>query len=95
MTPRLKEKFEKEIKKDIKTSLNLRNIHEIPVLEKIVINIADGKASTDGRALESMIEELTAIAGQKPVVKRAKKSIAGFMIREGMPVGVAVTLRVD
>ena len=78
MTPRLKEKFEKEIKKDIKTSLNLRNIHEIPVLEKIVINIADGKASTDGRALESMIEELTAIAGQKPVVKRAKKSIAGF-----------------
>ena len=93
MTPRLKEKFEKEIKKDIKTSLNLRNIHEIPVLEKIVINIADGKASTDGRALESMIEELTAIAGQKPVVKRAKKSIAGFKIREGMPVGVAVTLR--
>ena len=95
MTPRLKEKFEKEIKKDIKTSLNLRNIHEIPVLEKIVINIADGKASTDGRALESMIEELTAIAGQKPVVKRAKKSIAGFKIREGMPVGVAVTLRGD
>ena len=86
MTPRLKEKFEKEIKKDIKTSLNLNNIHEIPVLEKIVINISDGKASVDGRALESMVEELTAIAGQKPVVKRAKKSIAGFKIREGMPV---------
>ena len=93
MIPRLKEQFEKEIKKDIKTSLSLKNIHEIPVLEKIVINIADGKASTDGRALESMIEELTAIAGQKPVVKRAKKSIAGFKISEGMPVGVAVTLR--
>ena len=95
MTPRLKEKFEKEIKKDIKTSLNLKNIHEIPVLEKIVINISDGKASVDGRALESMVEELTVIAGQKPVVKRAKKSIAGFKIREGMPVGVAVTLRGD
>ena len=93
MTPRMKEKFENEIKKDIKTSLNLKNIHEIPVLKKIVINIADGKATTDGRALESMVEELTAIAGQKPVVKRAKKSIAGFKIREGMPVGVAVTLR--
>jgi len=83
MIPRLKEKFNKELKKEIKTSLDLENINEIPTLEKIIINIADGKASTDGRALESMIDELTAIAGQKPVIRRAKKSIAGFKIREG------------
>jgi large subunit ribosomal protein L5 len=95
MIPRLKEKFNKELKKEIKTSLDLENTNEIPTLEKIIINIADGKASTDGRALESMIDELTAIAGQKPVIRRAKKSIAGFKIREGMPVGVSVTLRGD
>ena len=95
MIPRLKEKFNKELKKDIKTSLSLENINETPTLEKIIINIADGKASTDGRALESMIDELTAIAGQKPVVRRAKKSIAGFKIREGMPIAVSVTLRGD
>ena len=59
----------------------------------LIINIGDGKAGTDGRALESMIQELSAISGQKPVVRRAKKSIAGFKIREGMPVGVSVTLR--
>ena len=72
MIPRLKEKFNKELKKEIKTSLDLENTNEIPTLEKIIINIADGKASTDGRALESMIDELTAIAGQKPVIRRAK-----------------------
>ena len=95
MTPRMKEKFDNEIKLEIKESLKLKNIHEIPNLEKIIINIGDGKASTDGRALESMGDELTAISGQKPVVRRAKKSIAGFKIREGMPVGVSVTLRGD
>ena len=73
----------------------LNNVNEIPTLDKIIINIGDGKAATDGRALESMIDELTAISGQKPVIRRAKKSIAGFKIREGMPIGVAVTLRGD
>jgi len=95
MTPRLKEKYNKELKKELKTALDLGNVSEIPTIEKIIINIADGKATTDGRALESMIDELTAIAGQKPVVRRAKKSIAGFKIREGMPVAVSVTLRGD
>ncbi len=75
--------------------LSLNNVNEIPTLDKIIINIGDGKAATDGRALESMIDELTAISGQKPVIRRAKKSIAGFKIREGMPIGVAVTLRGD
>ena len=95
MTPRMKEKFDNEIKLEIKESLKLMNIHEIPNLEKIIINIGDGKASTDGRALESMVDELTAISGQKPVVKRAKKSIAGFKIREGMPIATSVTIRGD
>ena len=73
----------------------LSNVNEIPSLEKIIINIGDGKAATDGRALESMVDELTAISGQKPLIRRAKKSIAGFKIREGMPIGTSVTLRGD
>ena len=93
MIPRLKEQFRNELKSTVMDQLSLENVNEIPMLEKIVINIGDGKAATDGRALESMVDELTAISGQKPVIRRAKKSIAGFKIREGMPLGVSVTLR--
>lgn len=93
MIPRLKEQFKNELKTKVMDQLSLENVNEIPTLEKIVINIGDGKAATDGRALESMVDELTAISGQKPVIRRAKKSIAGFKIREGMPLGVSVTLR--
>ena len=95
MIPRLKEKYNLELSEEIQKELKLSNINQIPTLEKIVINIGDGKAATDGRALESMVDELTAISGQKPVVKRAKKSIAGFKIREGMPIGTSVTIRGD
>ena len=95
MSPRLKNKYKSELSIKIKKELNLTNVNEIPTLEKIVINIGDGKAATDGRALESMVEELTAISGQKPIIKRAKKSIAGFKIREGMPIGASVTIRGD
>ena len=95
MSPRLKNKYKFELSIKIKKELNLTNVNEIPTLEKIVINIGDGKAATDGRALESMVEELTAISGQKPIIKRAKKSIAGFKIREGMPIGTSVTIRGD
>ena len=95
MIPRLKEQFNNELKKKIMSDLQLDNVNEIPSLEKIIINIGDGKAATDGRALESMVDELTAISGQKPVIRRAKKSIAGFKIREGMPIGTSVTLRGD
>ena len=95
MIPRLKEKYNLELCGEIQKELNLSNINQIPTLEKIIINIGDGKAATDGRALESMVDELTAISGQKPVVKRAKKSIAGFKIREGMPIGTSVTIRGD
>ena len=95
MIPRLKEKYNSELSAEIQKELNLSNINQIPTLEKIIINIGDGKAATDGRALESMVDELTAISGQKPVVKRAKISIAGFKIREGMPIGTSVTIRGD
>ena len=81
MIPRLKEQFRNELKSTVMDQLSLENVNEIPTLEKIVINIGDGKAATDGRALESMVDELTAISGQKPVIRRAKKSIAGFKIR--------------
>ena len=95
MIPRLKEQFNTELKQKIMSDLQLSNVNEIPSLEKIIINIGDGKAATDGRSLESMVDELTAISGQKPVIRRAKKSIAGFKIREGMPIGTSVTLRGD
>ena len=93
MMPRLKQEFENQLKHDFMAKLKLTNINAIPKLEKIIINIGDGKAGTDGRALESMIQELSAISGQKPVITRAKKSIAGFKLREGMPIGCMVTLR--
>ena len=95
MIPRLKEAFNTGLNEEIKKELGLENVNQIPTLEKIVLNIGSSKAATDGRTLESIIDELTAISGQKPVIKRAKKSIAGFKVREGMPVGVAVTLRGD
>jgi len=95
MSPRLKNKYNSELSTKIKKELNLNNVNEVPTLDKIVINIGDGKAATDGRALESMVEELAAISGQKPIIKRAKKSIAGFKIREGMPIGASVTIRGD
>ena len=93
MIPRLKDQYRTQLIDELKKQLNIENTNAVPKLEKIVINIGDGKAATDGRALESMVDELTAISGQKPVIKRAKKSIAGFKIREGMPIGVSVTLR--
>ena len=69
MIPRLKEQFRNELKSTVMDQLSLENVNEIPMLEKIVINIGDGKAATDGRALESMVDELTAISGQKPVIR--------------------------
>ena len=80
MIPRLKEAFNTGLNEKIKKELGLENVNQIPTLEKIVLNIGSGKAGTDGRALESIVDELTAISGQKPVIKRAKKSIAGLEI---------------
>lgn len=90
---RFKELYESEIRKELQKTLGLKNPNEIPKLEKIVLNMGIGQAMTNKKLLEDAVSDLTLIAGQKPVVTKAKKSIAGFKLREGMPVGCKVTLR--
>lgn len=95
MHQNLKVKYQETIIPKLKEQFSYRNIHQIPKLEKVIINRGLGEASQNAKALESSLKELARITGQKPVVTRAKKAIAGFKIREGMPVGVMVTLRGD
>lgn len=90
---RLKEKFNKEITPALMSKFNYKSIMEVPKLEKIVINMGVGEAVANAKALDVAVEELATLTGQKPVVTRAKKSIAGFRLREGMPIGAKVTLR--
>ena len=90
---RLKERYEQEITKSLMTKFNYSSVMQVPALEKIVINIGVGDAVSNSKLLDEAVEELTLISGQKPVVTRAKKSIAGFKLREGMPIGCKVTLR--
>jgi large subunit ribosomal protein L5 len=92
-TPRLKDLYETELREHLKEELELRTVMEAPRLEKITLNMGVGEAKTDAKQLDSAIEELTIIAGQRAQVRRARKSIAQFKIREGMPVGARVTLR--
>ena len=91
--PRLKQRYEEEIRPQLKDELGLRSIMEVPRIEKITLNMGVGDAKTDAKALDSAIEELTTIAGQRAQVRKAKKSIASFKLREGMAVGAKVTLR--
>ena len=93
--PRLKALFDTQYKKELQTELNLANIHQVPVIEKIVVSVGTGKSKDDKRVLETVKNTLTRVTGQAPVARLAKKSIAGFKIRAGMgaPVGVNVTLR--
>lgn len=93
MDSRLKDKYENEVISTMMEKFQYKNIMEVPRLEKVVINMGVGEAKDNPKALESAVEELTLISGQKPVVTKAKKSIANFKIREGMPVGAKVTLR--
>jgi len=95
MAPRLKEKYEKEVVPALKEQLALGNVNEVPRLEKIVVNMGVGAAVQDSKQLDAAIEDLRIITGQAPTITRAKKSIAGFKIREGMPIGAKVTLRGD
>lgn len=90
---RLKDLYNSQIKNDLREKFNYKNVMEIPKLEKIVINIGVGEAVTNSKALDAAVNDLTAIAGQKPIITRAKKSIANFKIRENMPIGCKVTLR--
>ncbi len=91
--PRLKQRYEEEIRDGLKQELGYTSIMQVPRVEKITLNMGVGEAKTNAKALDSAIEELTTIAGQRAQVRRATKSIAGFKIREGMPIGAKVTLR--
>jgi large subunit ribosomal protein L5 len=93
MTVRLREKYKKEITNTLKEKYNYKNSFEIPKLEKVVINMGVGEAVKDSKKIEVAVKELTAISGQKPVVTKSKKANASFKLREGMPIGVKVTLR--
>ncbi|KGM45189.1 50S ribosomal protein L5 [Neobacillus niacini] len=90
---RLKEKFVKEVTPALMSKFNYKSVMQVPQLDKIVINMGVGDAVANAKALDNAVEELATITGQKPVVTRAKKSIAGFRLREGMPIGAKVTLR--
>ena len=95
MVPRLKEKYNKVIAPALKEQLGFGNVNEVPRFEKIVINMGVGAAVQDAKQLDAAIEDLRLITGQAPTITRAKKSIANFKIRQGMPIGTKVTLRGD
>jgi large subunit ribosomal protein L5 len=95
VTPRLKQIYRDEYKAKIAEQCDIKNAMRIPTLEKIVVNVGLGEAVNDAKALEGAIKDITTITGQKPRVNRARKSIASFKLREGMPIGVKVTLRGD
>jgi large subunit ribosomal protein L5 len=91
--PRLIKKYQDEVIPQLMKDFSLKNIMQVPKLDRIVINMGLGEAVQNAKLVEAATEELMAITGRKPVVTRAKKSIAGFKLREGMPIGVMVTLR--
>jgi large subunit ribosomal protein L5 len=93
--PRLKERYVNELRSGLKEELGVSSIMQVPRITKVTLNMGVGEAKNDAKLLDSAIEELTTIAGQRAQVRRARKSIAGFKIREGMPVGAKVTLRGD
>ena len=91
--PRLKTRYAEEIGPQLKEQLGLDNVMEVPRLDKIVVNMGVGEAVQDKKAIDFAMDELSLITGQKPRLNRSRKSIAGFKVREGMPVGASVTLR--
>jgi len=92
---RLKEKYQKEIRPALQKELGLDNLMAVPRLEKIVLNMGLGEATQNVKIMDPLVADLASIAGQKPVTTKAKKSIAAFKVREGMPIGAMVTLRGD
>lgn len=90
---RLYEKYKDTVRETLKKELNLKNIMMVPKLEKIVVNSGVGEATQNIKLLDKVMEELAVITGQRPIIRRAKKSIAAFRLRAGMPVGTTVTLR--
>lgn len=92
---RLQEKYLSEVVKGLQDKFQYKNVMEIPKIEKVVINMGVGEAVANSKALEGAVADMTAIAGQKPVITKAKKSIANFKVRQGMALGAKVTLRGD
>ena len=94
-TPRLKTRYQDEIKGSLKEQFEFANVMQIPGVVKVVVNMGVGDATKDSKVIEGAVRDLTAITGQKPVVTKARKSIAQFKLREGMPIGAHATLRGD
>jgi large subunit ribosomal protein L5 len=92
-TPRLKRLYDDELRAHLRDELGLSSVMQVPQIEKVTLNMGVGEAKTDVKQLDSAVDELTVIAGQRAQVRKARKSIAGFKIREGMPIGARVTLR--
>jgi large subunit ribosomal protein L5 len=95
VTPRLKTKYREEILPALRTEFEIANVMQVPGVVKVVVNMGVGEAARDSKLIEGAIRDLTAITGQKPAVTKARKSIAQFKLREGMPIGTHVTLRGD
>jgi large subunit ribosomal protein L5 len=95
MAARFHEQYEQQLKPALMQEFGYKNVFQVPRLDKIVINMGVGEAVQDSKKIDSAVRDLTAIAGQKPVVTRAKKSIATFKLRENVPIGVKVTLRAE
>lgn len=90
---RLKEQYKSEIMKNLQEKFSYKNVNQVPKLEKIVLNMGLGEAKDNSKIIEFAVKEMALITGQKPIITRAKKSISNFKVREGMPIGVKVTLR--
>ena len=95
MAERLKERYQNEVRKRLQERFGYKNVNEIPKLEKVVVNMSVGEAIVNPKALDAAVAELAAITGQRPIIRKAKKSIAAFKLREGMSIGAKVTLRGD
>lgn len=94
-TPRLKERYLTELRERLRGELGLSNVMQVPRPEKVVVNMGVGDAARDAKIMDGAIKDLSTITGQKPAVRRARRSIATFKIRQGMPIGAAVTIRGD
>lgn len=93
MTHYLRERYQSEVVPELRDHFDLENVMQVPRIEKVVVNTGVGEALDDGKALDSAVEDLSIITGQRPVITRARKSVANFKLREGRPIGAKVTLR--
>lgn len=95
MRPRLQERYRQEVVTRLSEEFGYKNVHQVPKVQKVIVNMGVGAATQNPKLLEKAVEELTAITGQKPLVRRARKSIANFKLRQGQAIGAMVTLRGD